>query len=96
MGNEPIPDNALVNGIGQAPNCVGTACSYARVFTRPDLVPLCSSSTPSGQRIRIINPSAFAVFNVSIDNHALTIVGTDGMHVQQLNVSSIRINAGQR
>ncbi|KAK9816854.1 hypothetical protein WJX72_006159 [[Myrmecia] bisecta] len=95
MGNEPVPDNALINSIGQVPGCNPPNCTFARVVASADRVPLCSSSTPSRQRIRIINNSAFAVFNVSIDNHALSIIAADGMHTQPVNVSSIRINAAQ-
>ncbi|KAK9823622.1 hypothetical protein WJX72_004296 [[Myrmecia] bisecta] len=96
MGNEPIPDNALVNGIGQAAGCTGASCTYARVVTSADRVPLCSASTASQQRIRIINTSGFAVFDFSIDNHNLGIVAADGMPIVTQPASSIRMNAGQR
>jgi FtsP/CotA-like multicopper oxidase with cupredoxin domain len=46
--------------------------------------------------IRIINSGAFAVFNVSVDNHRLIIVGEDAVPIEPTEVGSLQINNGQR
>jgi FtsP/CotA-like multicopper oxidase with cupredoxin domain len=98
-GNEPVPDNVLINGVGQgycAPNCQFTT------FNVPNT---------GATKFRIINASAFAHIYVSFDEHVFFVVEVDGVPVihpgingvNEINtgqaissVSEIRINVGQR
>jgi hypothetical protein len=107
-----VPVNLLINGVGQelsnctvegsylvtpvCTQCRGEACSYAYVAADPSAVPLCSSSVPSRQIIRIFNVAGFAVIDFSIDGHLLGIVGADSNDVEEVMVSRIRLNAAQR
>jgi len=97
-GNEPVPDNIIMNGIGQG-YC--NPCDYASI-TVPNNSPTL---------FRIINAAIFAPITVSLDGHYLMVVEVDGTPVIQpgftleeinngLNESSavnqIRLNIGQR
>jgi FtsP/CotA-like multicopper oxidase with cupredoxin domain len=95
-GNEaaPVPDSALINGLGKAD------CSL--VENRP-----CNSTTtrlPSitlqdgrAHRLRLLNVGAYAWFEVSIDKHlSLPIIEVDGTTVTARPEESIIIGPGQR
>ena len=47
-------------------------------------------------RLRIINAGAFAWFEVSIDQHALTIIEADGTNILPLDATQMHISPGQR
>ncbi|RUS16125.1 multi-copper oxidase [Endogone sp. FLAS-F59071] len=92
-GNEPIPDNGLINGLNSF-NCSlapsGSTCT-------PNS-PKASFSFVEGKRyrLRIINTSAFSVFTFSIDNHTMTVIEADGTDVHPVQVNSLPINVAQR
>ncbi|RUS30672.1 proteasome stabiliser-domain-containing protein [Jimgerdemannia flammicorona] len=92
-GNEPIPDNGLINGHNSF-NC--------------SIAPAGSKCTPNAKkaefffkqghryRLRIINTSTFSAFVFSIDGHQLTIVEADGIDLEPVTVDRLNINVAQR
>jgi hypothetical protein len=87
QGNEPVPNNALMNGRGQG-YCGGSGqpeCSYARI---KGVAHNCSDPLT---KLRIINAGAFAVFNVSIDNHRMIVVAEDGVAVDPVEIGSFEV-----
>jgi iron transport multicopper oxidase len=86
-GDEPTPDSALINGVGnyycQAPNCES--------FYDTKIV------NGKAKKFRFINESAMAVFHISIDHHEMYIVEADGVTLDgKTNVKVLKINSGQR
>lgn len=65
-GNEPVPDSGLINSAG-------------RFNGGPD-VPLTRINVTQGKRyrLRFVSLSANGFFNVSIQNHRMTIIEADG------------------
>ena len=87
QGNEPVPNNALMNGRGQG-YCGGSGqpeCSYARI---KGVAHNCSDPLT---KLRIINAGAFAVFSVSIDNHRMIVVAEDGVAVDPVEIGSFEV-----
>ncbi|KAJ7464445.1 Cu-oxidase-domain-containing protein [Mycena latifolia] len=74
----PVSDSGLFNGAG-------------RYNTGPETEYSVSNVTPGKRyRMRLINASARSDFTVSIDNHTMTVIGTDG------NISQFSVNDGLR
>ena len=99
QGYEPVPDNALINGIGQAVGCTkpGPGCNYAKFFAKSSQIPLCTEApVTTGKRWRLISMAAFGEFVFSIDEHLMAVTAADGIPVDPVEVSSININAAQR
>ncbi|KAJ3323219.1 ferroxidase fet3 [Boothiomyces sp. JEL0866] len=93
-GNEPVWTSGLINGNGRY-NC------SAEAQTQP-----CRNNHPLSQfnftpgkryRLRFINLSAFATFNVSIANHQMRVIEVDGTVADGKQVgTSLFINVAQR
>ncbi|CAG8466554.1 10481_t:CDS:2, partial [Cetraspora pellucida] len=92
-GNEPVPDNGLING----KNCYN--CSWAPKDS------VCVNEAPLEQfkfvqgkkyRIRIINTSAFSAFIFSIDEHPLDVIEVEGTITKRHTVHRLPINIAQR
>ncbi|OZJ06881.1 hypothetical protein BZG36_00232 [Bifiguratus adelaidae] len=93
-GEEPTPDNALING-KMNNGCKlyvppGTSCNPNATLSEFTFVP------GKKYRLRLINTSAFANFHFSIDNHTLTVIEADGTDIKPLTVDRIPINVAQR
>ncbi|OQR84621.1 multicopper oxidase [Achlya hypogyna] len=86
-----IPDAAIVNGRGRF------NCSFAPGKCTPE-PPRATFHVRPGRvyRLRVINTAAFAGFNFSLDGHNLTVVSVDGIDVQPVTVTHLRINVAQR
>ncbi|KAF5375692.1 hypothetical protein D9615_009386 [Tricholomella constricta] len=83
-GIVPVSDSGTVNGIGR--------------YQGGPAVPFAVTNVISGKRyrLRIINQSARSVFTVSIDNHPLTIIETNGVSTVPHTVDIVEMLAGQR
>ncbi|KAG6817658.1 hypothetical protein H0H87_005415 [Tephrocybe sp. NHM501043] len=83
-GIVPVSDSGTVNGAGR--------------FQGGPAVPFAVTEVVSGKRyrLRIINQSARNIFTVSIDNHPMTIIETDGVATVPQTVDTIEMLAGQR
>jgi iron transport multicopper oxidase len=83
-GIVPVSDSGTVNGRGR--------------FNGGPAVPWSVINVIRGKRyrLRLINESARNVFNISIDNHDLTIIEADGIATQPHTVKKIEMLAGQR
>ncbi|KAI8608634.1 Cupredoxin [Chytriomyces sp. MP71] len=90
---DPAPDSGLINGRGQA-NCdyvpSGKKCD------RKSPVTVFKVSPAKKYRLRVINMSAQAGFQVSIDGHNMTIIEADGVYTNPTVVSSFPIVVAQR
>ncbi|KAL0571166.1 hypothetical protein V5O48_010793 [Marasmius crinis-equi] len=80
----PVADSSLVNGAGR--------------FNTGPKVPFAVINVVKGlrYRLRIINMSARAAFNFSIDSHDFTIIEADGENTQPLTGNITPLLAGQR
>ncbi|CAG8505887.1 15998_t:CDS:2 [Dentiscutata heterogama] len=93
QGNEPSPDNGLINGKNSY-NCssapAGSNCVNNASLSQFNFV--------SGKkyRIRIINTSAFSAFIFSIDDHPMDVIEVEGMMTQRYTVHRLPINIAQR
>ncbi|KAI9280823.1 Cupredoxin [Umbelopsis sp. AD052] len=92
-GDEPVPENGLINGLNVF-NCNGSTNSSipctggaAANFT---FVP------GKRYRIRLINTGAFAEFDFSIDGHKLTVVEADGVAMKPVAIDRVPIQVAQR
>jgi iron transport multicopper oxidase len=86
-GNEPTPDSALINNVGDY------------LCKTPPCASLYSTKIVAGKakKFRILNGSAMAVFHFAIQGHKLHIVETDGVTLDgNTVVDTLRLNAGQR
>ncbi|CAG8721447.1 17664_t:CDS:2, partial [Dentiscutata erythropus] len=93
QGNEPSPDNGLINGRNsyncswapEGSNCVNNA-------------PLSQFNFVQGKkyRLRIINTSAFSAFIFSIDGHPMDVIEVEGMMTKRHTVHRLPINVAQR
>lgn len=92
---EPVPDNGLIQGTNYF-NCStldpdsGYSChqnSTRAVFT---------VEHGKRYRYRLINTGAFATFEFSIDNHALSVIEADGTATEPLSVHRLDIAVAQR
>ncbi|KAJ3076106.1 laccase [Quaeritorhiza haematococci] len=86
-GAEPVPDSALINGVGECSSGANAPCPPRPVFR-------CERG--KRLRLRIINTSAIGQFDFSIDGHGLTIIELDGVNHVPYAADSFTIYAGQR
>ena len=84
---EPVPDTALINGIGQL-NCASDKnCSYY----------VASIIRGTTKRFRIINTSVYARITLTIDEHDMRLIEADGIYLDgNKYVKTLRLNPGQR
>ncbi|KAF7356197.1 Laccase 2 [Mycena venus] len=80
----PVSDSGLFNGAGR--------------YNGGPVTPYAVSTVTKGKRyrMRLINASARSDFTVSIDNHTMTVIGTDGVATVPHTVNVIDMLAGQR
>ncbi|TFK32648.1 Cu-oxidase-domain-containing protein [Crucibulum laeve] len=83
-GIVPVSDSGTVNGAGRFNGGPEVAWAVRNVVAG------------KRYRLRIINESARNVFTMSIDQHPLTIIETDGVATQPHTVDTIEMLAGQR
>ncbi|KAG6897166.1 hypothetical protein C0992_003672 [Termitomyces sp. T32_za158] len=83
-GVVPVSDSGTFNGLGR--------------FQGGPEVPFFVQNVEAGKRyrFRIINQSARNVFTMSVDEHDLTIIETDGTPTTPMTVNEIQMLAGQR
>ncbi|CAG8595584.1 4255_t:CDS:2, partial [Dentiscutata heterogama] len=93
QGNEPSPDNGLINGRNSY-NCSwapeGSDCVNNAPLTQFNFV------HGKKYRLRIINSSAFSAFIFSIDGHPLDVIEVEGMMTKRHTVHRLPINVAQR
>ncbi|CAF0817429.1 unnamed protein product [Adineta steineri] len=84
---DPIPDTALINGIGQFDCDLNRQCSYYHASIR----------LGQTKRFRIINTSVYATITLTIDQHRMRLIEVDGISLNgKKYVRSLRLNPGQR
>ncbi|CAH0515244.1 unnamed protein product [Peronospora belbahrii] len=91
----PIWDTVLINNVGRY-NCTvavatGLECGPGRPLPRFKFVP--------GKKylLRLINTSAMAAFNVSIDGHTFQVVAADAEYLEPSTlINTVTMNVGQR
>ncbi|KAJ6480929.1 Cu-oxidase-domain-containing protein [Mycena sanguinolenta] len=86
LGNQiiPVADSGLFNGRGRFNG--GPLVDYAPVLV----------TKGKRYRFRIINMSARSDFKISIDNHTMSVIETDGTATQPMETNIVDILAGQR
>jgi iron transport multicopper oxidase len=95
-GVPPYPDSGMINGLGRYP------CDFAILQNRTcqaDLQkrPVFEVQRNKSYRVRVINTSAVAAFNFSIDGHPLETIEVDGVDVAKpVPIDIAPIAAGQR
>lgn len=87
-----MPYDGVINTAGQGYCILNnlTSCGYTRFKGAA------SDCTNPQTKLRIINAGAFAVFNISVDNHRMILVSEDGVLIEPVNIGSLQINNGQR
>ncbi|KAK9236531.1 Cupredoxin [Lipomyces kononenkoae] len=93
-GFEPVPNNVLINGQGVT-ECDRIPNRYSCKRGRPRL-PKFQFERGRKYRLRILNASAFAEIDFSIDDHVLNIIEVDSTEVEEFSMHSIAISPGQR
>ncbi|GJJ09803.1 hypothetical protein Clacol_004027 [Clathrus columnatus] len=83
-GPEPVPDSGLINGAGR--------------FTGGPDVTLTRVNVTQGKRyrLRLVSLSAEGFFNVSIQNHRMTVIEADGISTEPYVVDFLSILPAQR
>ncbi|CAF4685183.1 unnamed protein product [Rotaria sp. Silwood2] len=84
---DPIPDTALINGIGQFNCTLNETCSYYRATIRAGTT----------KRYRIINTSVYATMTLTIDQHQIRLIEADGIYLDgNKYIRALRLSPGQR
>lgn len=91
----PIWDTVLINNVGRYDCAVAQAAGFECGPTTP--LPRFRFKPGKKYLLRLINTSAMAVFNVSIDNHTFQVVASDADYVTpSAPMNTITINVAQR
>ncbi|KAI9331203.1 Cupredoxin [Obelidium mucronatum] len=77
IGLDPVPDSGIINGRGQCDCASIQTTGGAKCTTMEPTVFKVTKGTR--YRLRFINMSAQAAFNVSIDGHLMTVIEQDGV-----------------
>ena len=90
---EPIPDNALVNGHGyrSCDDFEGWRCDNSSVSS-----PILDLAAGQRHRLRFINVGAFAEFQIEVDEHPFYITEVDGTDVHPEPFHRLNILPAQR
>lgn len=83
-GAAPTSDNVLFNGLNV--NVDGTSGQYQSLTLTPGKKHL----------LRLINPSVENTFTVSLVDHSFTVIATDFVPIEPVNVTSLYLAVGQR
>ncbi|WVQ77653.1 hypothetical protein IAR50_007341 [Cryptococcus sp. DSM 104548] len=89
-GAPPQGDAVLINGVGQ--NCTGTD-DPSCLFPAPAEIHVPVSSRI---RLRFISAAAHAMFRMSVDDHSLEVVESDGTPVWGPTVHELQLAPGER
>lgn len=91
--DEPVPDNALVNGRGvrDCADFPGWHCDSSK--TSPPTLELAPNKR---HRLRFINTGAFAEFQIQFDEHTFAVTEVDGTDVYPATFHRLNILPGQR
>ncbi|KAJ6446148.1 L-ascorbate oxidase [Purpureocillium lavendulum] len=91
--DEPVPDNALINGRGvrDCADFAGYRCDSSNTST-----PVFDLTAGERHRLRFINVGAFAEFQVQIDEHPFYITEVDGTDVHPELFHRLNILPAQR
>ncbi|SPQ18182.1 018d7d51-946b-47ca-b38e-41bb42f0dc64 [Thermothielavioides terrestris] len=92
---EPIPDNGLINGIGYF-NCSSYDADSGYTCYDNSTYSVLSLEPNTRTRLRFINTGAFTEFDVSIDNHTLSVIEADATLVKPVTVHRFPIHVAQR
>ncbi|KAK4234026.1 multicopper like protein [Achaetomium macrosporum] len=92
---EPIPDNGLVNGVGYF-NCSMYGADSGYTCYDNSTYAVLSLDVNTRTRLRLINTGAFAEFDVSADNHTLSVIEADATLVNRVLVHRVPIHVAQR
>ncbi|EJT98676.1 hypothetical protein DACRYDRAFT_83212 [Dacryopinax primogenitus] len=93
-GNEPVPDNALVNGIQlyDCPRSIRKITCDASKGTRPTY----ALQVDKVYKLRFINTGSLAQSFISVDEHELYVVEADGTDIEPVTVRELAVAPGQR
>ncbi|KZT51724.1 multicopper oxidase, partial [Calocera cornea HHB12733] len=93
-GNEPVPDNALLNG-QQTFDC---ARSVRRITCTPTAParPEYTLDPAKTYKLRLVNTGSLAQTFLSVDEHELVVVEADGTDVEPVVARELAIAPGQR
>ncbi|KAJ4145088.1 hypothetical protein LMH87_003948 [Akanthomyces muscarius] len=91
--DEPVPDNALVNGRGvrDCADFPGWRCDTANVSN-----PVFNLAANKRHRLRVINVGAFAEFQIQFDEHPFYVTEVDGTDVHPEPFHRLNILPAQR
>uniref|UniRef100_A0A060T8I1 ARAD1D06952p n=1 Tax=Blastobotrys adeninivorans TaxID=409370 RepID=A0A060T8I1_BLAAD len=91
---EPIPDSGLIQGLNKFDcskvNESGYQCYEDSYFPAFPVIP------DKTYRLRVVSAGGFSEFDFSIDNHTLTVIEADGVNVEPLDVTVLRMSNAQR
>lgn len=91
--DEPVPDNALINGRGvrDCADFAGWRCDTANTST-----PVFDLTASQRHRLRFINVGAFAEFQIQFDEHPFYVTEIDGTDVHPEPFHRLNIMPAQR
>ncbi|OAL33415.1 hypothetical protein AYO20_07271 [Fonsecaea nubica] len=93
--SEPVPDNGLIQGTNYF-NCSTLDSDSGYVCEQNSTRAVFTVEHGKRYRYRLINTGAFATFEFSIDNHALSVIEADGIATEPLSVHRLDIAVAQR
>ena len=91
--SSPIPDGALINGHNRR-DC--SKLTHRMCDNSTATLPSFDLTPNENHRLRFINTGAFAWFQVSMDDHKLTITEADGTDIIPVKETSLMISPAQR
>jgi FtsP/CotA-like multicopper oxidase with cupredoxin domain len=91
--SSPIPNGALINGLNRR-DC--SKLSNRLCDNSTATLPSFDLTPNANHRLRFINAGAFAWFQVSMDDHKLSITEADGTDIVPANETSLMISPAQR
>jgi FtsP/CotA-like multicopper oxidase with cupredoxin domain len=92
---EPSPDNGLVQGTGYF-NCSSYDADSGYSCSNDSSRQVFSVAQGQRYRLRFINSGAMGEFQVSVDNHTLTVIEADGTMLEPAEVHRFEIAVAQR
>jgi FtsP/CotA-like multicopper oxidase with cupredoxin domain len=97
-GNEPIPDNGMINGQNVFDCTTNNDPRFKDTPCTPGVGKYAEFVFVNGKkyRLRIINASTFADFIFSVDEHVLTVIEADSTDLKPVDIHYLPIASGQR
>lgn len=92
---EPVPDSGLIQGKNYF-NCSTLDPADGQVCFDNSTRPIFSVQEGKKYRLRFINSGAFTTFQISTDNHTMSIIEADGTNVEPLAINRLAISTAQR